>query len=148
MKTKIFALVLMMALVVAGCASANSDSLAPRFITVADKTCEIHHVPMHKKSVTVFHGLRVFSEYDFELAKAEKKLFPHAEDDVLVTSDEAGEAEVFECPECRKARDRWITAHPESKREKRANQPSEPTATSVTICAAAQLAPAAVVAHL
>lgn len=116
MNSVVLALVLMLAAFVAGCASIDSGELRPRFITETARDCEIHHVPMYKKTVTVVHGLLVYSdqgeEYQRKLFRAQKRLFPHAEDDVFVGGDETGEAEVFECPECRKARGQWTIAHP------------------------------------
>lgn len=122
MNSVVLALVLMLAAFVAGCATTDTGELRPRFITETVRDCEIHHVSMHKKTVTVVHGLMVYSDqgekYQRKLLQAQKRLFPHAEDDEFVGCDETGEAEVFECPEFRKTRDRWTIANPDPEMKK------------------------------
>ena len=109
----------LLSFVLASCAATKSPELAPRSVAGIEGVCEIHHVQMRKKSVQIVHGLLVLSPVGVELERAKKKLFPHAVEQQIVSSDEPGEVEVFECSECEKAKDRWIMSHPEKAHAKK-----------------------------
>jgi hypothetical protein len=149
---KPFALVsVLMAVFLPICAAQDTDSPAGQKPAASiSSVCQLHKVTMSKKVVPIEYGRARFAGYEAELRDVQRMQFPNARDEVLggcVVGVETSE-EVWECAECRRAKNQWITTHPKPKNEKPANQALLPTPMSVTDRAGARSAPATGAADL
>ncbi len=88
-------------------------------LSANDPLCEIHHTVMQKKTVPISYGMPVYPEDIVALLKAQQKSFPNALDYVeggcVVSNDSPTTAEIWECADCRAAKNKWLAAHPPAK---------------------------------
>lgn len=81
--------------------------------------CHLHQVKMEKKQVPIIYGLVRPDDQEILMYKKEPLLFPHAKDYVLggCSIQWKKSQKLFECSQCRKAKENWLEEHPKSKNQ-------------------------------
>lgn len=86
----------------------------PICVPPATDECAVHHEKMTVRRVRVVYGLPYVGEDDHGYIRARNAEFPNARDFVLggcVIRPETS-ANVYVCESCRRAKQRWLAAHP------------------------------------
>jgi TonB family protein len=79
--------------------------------------CALHHEPMTVERVPILYGMPMVSDDDRQYFAARDAEFPNARSATLGGCVAGPErfAEVYVCESCRRAKERWLLAHPRSK---------------------------------